>query len=689
MKLYRGYISLSPDTKKPTMKWNRNEVPDAGLLTVEQAAAYTDYGAPLERETVLIDIDEKAPAEKLFTLVKAEGIKCRVVQTDRGLHFLFANKKKTLTKCATKVRFAVGLAGDIKVGLTNSYEKLKSHGNVRECIWNQDLTDTDQLDEVPAWLKVVGRAAATTDFPSMQEGDGRNTELYNLSFNLQKRGFDKDTVETTCRLLNCYVFDDPLPDDEFRLVTREESMKVQPVFDDDYDDNETDGSRQSLRDDLECDKKGNLLPTIKNVEILLKLNPAFDGIRKNILADVIEAGGKLPWKRNEEQAEWTDDDDGMLRAYMERYCKRFTKSVVFDGLNKVANERMYHPVRQYLESLPKWDGVERADRLLVTFLGADDTEYVHQVTRKTLCAAVRRIYDPGCKFDTLLVLNGPQGLGKSTLIRRLADPWFGDSLLLSDICYNGKAAAEKIQGIWIEEIAELSGLKKVDIETLRGFITRQDDYGRAAYGRRSVHRPRQCVFFGTTNAQQEGFLRDTDGNRRFWVVDVADEGGKRSVVGTKADLYADEIAQIWAEIKVRVAEGEELYITDAAVLEEAQRIQNRSIEEDPRQNVIDEYLQKLLPEDWYSRSEEDRENYFKYDNGDGNAGTKLRQYVTYGEIWTEALGNDMRRISRIDRNDLKAMMIRLGWHTEKKAIRLGGKITKVFSRNVVSDADFH
>ncbi len=687
MKLYRGYISLSPDTKKPTMKWNRDEVPDAGLLTIEQASVYRDYGAPLERETALIDIDERAPAEKLFTLVKAEGIRCRVIQTDRGLHFLFANRRKTLLKCATKVRFAVGLAGDIKVGVTNSYEKLKSHGDVRECIWNEDLTDTDQLDDVPAWLRVIGRAKDTVDFPSMQEGDGRNTELYNLSYSLQRRGFDKDDVEMTCRLLNSYIFDEPLPDDEFRLVTREESMKVPPIFDD--DDEDLDEERIALGEKLDCDKKGNLLPTINNVMILLKRNPAFDGIRKNILSDVIEAGDRLPWRRNKEQIEWTDDDDSMLRAYMEHKCNRFTKSVVFDGLNAVANERMYHPVRDYLEGLPEWDGVERADRLLVTFLGADDTEYVHQVTRKTLCAAIRRIYEPGCKFDTLLVLNGPQGLGKSTLIRKLAEPWFGDSLLLSDICYNGKAAAEKIQGIWIEEIAELSGLKKVDIETLRGFITRQDDYGRAAYGRRSVHRPRQCVFFGTTNAQQEGFLRDTDGNRRFWVVDVADEGGERSVVGPNADLSADEIKQIWAEIKVRVAEGEALYITDAAVLEEAQRIQNRSIEEDPRQNVIDDYLQKLLPEDWYSMSEEDRENYFKYDNGDGNAGTKLRQYVTYRELWTEALGNDVRRISRIDRNDLKAMMLRLGWHIEKKAIRLGGKASKVFARNEVSDVDFH
>ncbi|HAC61295.1 MAG TPA: hypothetical protein DCF66_03900 [Lachnospiraceae bacterium] len=676
MKFYRGYFPLNGKT--PTMKWKREVVPDEGLLTLKQARRYPDYGAPLTEETALIDIDDKEQAEKMLELVQLEGIRCRAIRTDRGCHFLFNNKDKVLSKCATRVRFAVGLSGDVKVGLTNSYEKLKSHGKERPCVYGEDLTDTDQLDPVPEWLKVIGKADKTTNFPAMHEGDGRNTELYNLSFSLQKRGFRKEVVEETCRLLNQYVFDEPLAAAEFDLVMRDESMQVEPTFSEEELDSF--GDRAYMKDQMDYSKKGELLPTIKNVEILIRMEPAFDGIRKNLLSDAIEAGKDLPWKRDSNKPEWTDDDDCQLRAYLEKFSKRFSRAAVFDATNNVANERMYHPVREYLEALPEWDGVERADRILVDFLGAEDSEYVRQVTRKTLCAAVRRVYDPGCKFDTLLVLNGAQGLGKSTLIRRLGGKWFGDSLLLSDICYSGKSAVEKIQGVWIEEIAELSGLKKVDIETLRSFITRQDDYGRPAYGRRAVHRPRQCVFFGTTNAQSEGFLRDTDGNRRFWIVDVPEEGGRRSVIGKNADLHQPEIDQIWAEIKKRVADGEPLYITDKDVLEEARRVQARNIEADPRQELIEAYLDKLLPEDWYDRSADDRINFFKYDDGTA-AGTRLRQFVTYMELWTEALGEDPKKMSRIDKGAMKAIMMRLGWKIPPKTVKIRGKVMRPFMRN--------
>lgn len=681
MKLYRGYISL--DGKSPLMKWKRETVPDDGLLTLKQADVYSDYGAPLAEETALIDIDETAQAEKLYTIVRSERLKCRVIQTDRGLHFIFANKAKGITKCGSHLRFAVGLAGDVKVGLTNSYEKLKSKGVVRQCIYGRDLTDTDQLDEVPMWLRVIGRAGATVDFPSMQEGDGRNTELYNLSFNLQKRGFKKDDVETTCRLLNDFVFDDPLPDDEFRLVTREESMKVDPVFsDEDLEDIEDD--RRWMLEQLDKTEKGKLKNTITNAEILIKMDKRFDSVRKNIMADQIEVGKELPWVRSEDKNEWTDDDDSQLRKYLERFGL-FSKQNVMDALTVVAGNRAYHPVRDYLKSLPPWDGVERADRFFCTFLGAEDTPYVRAVTRKTLCGAVMRVFNPGCKFDTILVLNGGQGLGKSSCIHILSCGWFADSLKIADL--QTKAAVENIQGVWLVEIAELTGLKKADVELVRSFVTRQDDYGRNAYGRRAVHKPRQCVFFGTTNAQEQGFLRDIDGNRRFWVIDVPDEGGERTTVGERADLFQDEVDQIWAEIMVRVKDGEKLYLTDPDIIKEAENIQNRSIEADPRQCIIERYLETPIPTDWYDKwSPEERVRYFKYHEWKDGSSEELqqRQYVTYIELWTEALGGAPDRV-RMEQANLAAMMKRIGgWVREKKAVRIGGISTGCFRRDPIT-----
>ena len=166
--------------------------------------------------------------------------------------------------------------------------------------------------------------------------------------------------------------------------------------------------------------------------------------------------------------------------------------------------------KEYFASLPIWDGEIRAERIFIDYLGASDTEYTRQVTRKTLCAAYKRILNPGCKFDSMPVLRGPQGIGKSTMIAKLAGPWYSDSLHLSDT--KDKTAAEKLQGYWILEIGELAGLRKAETETLRSFITRQDDIYRAAFGRRATPHPRQCIFIGTTNAEN-GYLRHL-GNRR-------------------------------------------------------------------------------------------------------------------------------------------------------------------------------
>ncbi|WP_223144664.1 virulence-associated E family protein [Corynebacterium poyangense] len=173
----------------------------------------------------------------------------------------------------------------------------------------------------------------------------------------------------------------------------------------------------------------------------------------------------------------------------------------------------------------------RVDTLLVDYLGAEDSAYTRAVTRKTLCAAVKRVWEPGSKFDSMLVLNGPQGIGKSTLIAKLAGQWFSDSLNLSDT--KDKTAAEKLQSYWILEVGELAGLRKTEVETLRSFLSRQNVIYRAALGRRATPHPRQCMFFSTTNAES-GYLRDTTGNRRFWPVITPGTGTKHP--GTSARL---------------------------------------------------------------------------------------------------------------------------------------------------------
>ncbi len=169
----------------------------------------------------------------------------------------------------------------------------------------------------------------------------------------------------------------------------------------------------------------------------------------------------------------------------------YTPSKLKGILLAIAAERSYHPIRDYLEALPEWDGVPRVETLFIDYLGSPDTLYIRAIARRMMVAAIARIYEPGVKFDSVVVLNGPQGMGKSSFFAKLGDKWFSDSLTISDM--KDKAAPEKLQGYWILELGELAGLKKMDVETVKAFITRQDDKFRHSYGYSVEDHPRQCI----------------------------------------------------------------------------------------------------------------------------------------------------------------------------------------------------
>ena len=181
---------------------------------------------------------------------------------------------------------------------------------------------------------------------------------------------------------------------------------------------------------------------LHNITLILQNDPQLQNIVFNQQLDGMEIKGEVPWKHPSKY--WRDADDAQLISYVDSHYGTFSQRNYQIAVTKVADDRSYHPIRKYLAALPEWDGVPRVDTLLIDYLGAEDNSYVRAVTRKTLCAAVRRVQEPGVKFDTMLVLNGPQGIGKSTLISRLAGEWFSDSLNLS--ATKDKTAAEKLQG---------------------------------------------------------------------------------------------------------------------------------------------------------------------------------------------------------------------------------------------------
>jgi predicted P-loop ATPase len=312
---------------------------------------------------------------------------------------------------------------------------------------------------------------------------------------------------------------------------------------------------------------------------------------------------------------------------------------------------VFHPVKDYLEGLPVWDGTERVDTLLIDYLGAEDNKYTRSVMRKTLVAAVARIFEPGIKFDYILVLNGPQGIGKSTFFAKLSGSWFSDSLTVSDM--RDKAGAEKLQGYWILELGELAGLRKIDVETVKSFITRTDDKFRQSYGVNVENHPRQCIIVGSTN-NISGFLRDITGNRRFWPVRVS--GGKKSV------WDMEDIDQIWAEALVRYKDGEALLLKgdeERMALEE----QRDAMEADDREGLIGDYLEALLPENWDNMDLYERRSYLAGQSEFGSempVGTKRRDRVCVHEIWCECLGKDKTNLRRQDSYEIIGVLMRIG-----------------------------
>ena len=405
-------------------------------------------------------------------------------------------------------------------------------------------------------------------------------------------------------------------------------------------------------------KSAVLKNNLHNITLIMQNDPLLKNIVFNQQTDGMEIKGEVPWKHPSKY--WRDADDAQLISYIDSHYGTFSQRNYDIAVTKVTDDRSYHPIREYLSNLPKWDGVPRVDTLLIDYLGAQDNEYVRAVTRKMLCAAVQRVWTPGIKYETMLVLSGPQGIGKSTLIARLAGEWFSDSLSLSDT--KDKTAAEKLQGYWILEIGELAGMRKTEEEILRSFLSCQNDVYRAAFARRPTPHLRQCIFFGTTNALN-GYLRDTTGNRRFWPVRVNGKGTKHSW-----ELTASDVAQIWAEVSVLVAAGEDLTLSPE--LEKfAEQEQRGALESDEREGLVKEYLEALLPEDWDSMDLYERRNFLSGNAiaAHGRVGTVARTRVCTLELWCELFGRDQGSMKRADSSALTAMLIKMGWkRTEKK-----------------------
>lgn len=399
---------------------------------------------------------------------------------------------------------------------------------------------------------------------------------------------------------------------------------------------------------LKYDDNGRVKPTLDNMLKILVHDQALSGrIAFDRFASRYVAKGALPWNMQPGTRLWTDADDAGLRWYLENKYEVTGRDKVQDAMIMNAEQNGFNEVLDYLNSLT-WDGVPRLDTLFTDYLGAEDNVYTRAVARKSFTAAVARAFEPGCKYDTMPILIGRQGAGKSTLIRTMGKKWYADGLST----FEGKEAAENIQGKWIIEAGEMAGYTRAEENASKQFLSRQVDVFRQAYGRRTQEYPRRCVFFGSSN--QYEFLKDITGNRRFWPIDIEAQKPTKNVYVN----LPGEVDQIWAEAVVRYKNGESLIIEDnEAALKIAETAREAHMESNSKQGLINEFLLQKVPKNWNTMSRSARRTYLTMGSHTPNEELEYRNRICAVEVWYECFGIDPSRMKKTDTREINQILM--------------------------------
>lgn len=423
------------------------------------------------------------------------------------------------------------------------------------------------------------------------------------------------------------------------------------VEDEDAEDH-SDPEDVTWRSQFRLTRQGKFMDVVQNWDLILANDPVFGMLYFNMLTMSPEVSGdRLPWRRvTPLDRVFNSLDHAELRMYIERtYHFRPSKEQVQDFVSVAAGKIRVSPVKDYLDSL-EWDGVERVETCLP---GAADSRYNRLVARKVLAAAVARVYEPGLKWDHTLVLHGSQGVGKTTWIERMAHVGVPErrsyQYTLGRI--DSKDTLLAMHTSWIVVADEGHSLRKADNDALKEFITRTADIFRMPYERDTVLHPRQCVIWSTTN--DDTFLRRQEGNRRFLMVRCLE----RFDIDAMTPAYVD---QLWAEAVHMYKNGERLYLTDEeSRLAELER--DPFLEEDANAGLIHEYLETLVPMDWWSKSPDGRVQWLN-DRAQGfeaEGDCRIERTCTR-QLWREAL-NQTIAPRQSDLLGLAASIKSLGW----------------------------
>ena len=430
--------------------------------------------------------------------------------------------------------------------------------------------------------------------------------------------------------------------------------------------------------DLQMDeRRKHFLPSPYNFGLIVKNDP---NLRERVRRDAFRGRDcvcdDLPWRKaSDADPFWNNSDDNGLIDYISKTYQLTGKQALLDAADLAMSQRTFHPVREWLESL-EWDGIERLDTMLCDYLGAEDNPLTRAMTRKHFTAAVARVMRPGCKYDYILTLIGPQGIGKSTLVKTMGGDWFDDSLTSIE----GKEGMEQIRGKWLIEFGELTNYKKSTSEAYKAFISKQEDSYRPAYGRKVEVYPRQCVFFATTN--EPAFLKGDTGNRRFWTV----ECDRADILKDVWDELPEEREQLWAEALHYYRQGEKLYLPHELEKAAQQRQDDHNeVAADERIGVIEAFIRREIPQNWEDMTAKQRRDYFTF----GTAGeitalmeTMPRKTITAVEVLAECFGQTIDERTRYRTKEINQIL--RGFHWLRP---IGLKYDRVYGRQRTFEID--
>lgn len=443
------------------------------------------------------------------------------------------------------------------------------------------------------------RQSASFTMPNIVSAGQRNQMLFRFACMMQAKGASDQSVFAATMAENESSCSPPLTEQEVRIIVSSATKydKGKPIHIDSEgvatQENKDDviGNPEWVLNFLDCnhDKDGNIKSVkqfVHNFEIVMDKDDRFAGkIRFNEFAQQLYLRGNVPWEKENNCRAWSSHDDSALFSLIQADYGLKSRQDFADALKNVSMRNKFHPVRELLDSLT-WDGKEHIRSLLPECLGAEDSDYTYQVMRLWMLGAVSRVYKPGNKFDYTMILQGSQGIGKSTFLKQLAmdDSWFNDSLDSLD----SDKAVQSLTGSWIIELAELKSLARTagGVESVKRFLTATQDKYRIPYERRADTFYRQCVFAGTTN--KDDFLQDETGNRRFLIVQT---GVKKPSKSLFVPEIMDTIKLAWAEaVHIWKNEKPQLILPEA-YMQEAKELQEANMADDGKRGIIQEYLE--------------------------------------------------------------------------------------------------